>query len=223
MSVKSKVGMPKAILVALIVVAVAMFGVTGYFSYQFYGFDRCPVCGMLITPEMDEHFEIYDEDGNRVHSCCIGCVFRLLDPVRGWDELHLKTFCDWYGPDYVITIDMYDHGKRVEFTPDTAKAMLGAKVVKSCANNRIAYNQTAVEALLKNGYHPENTMTYQHSALPEGTFPIAPPSKVAPVLAEDPGIAYVPPSTLLLVSFAIIGVVILVATIVAYRKVIPTA
>jgi len=223
-SAKSKVGMPKAILVTLIVVAVVMFGVTGYFSYHFYGYERCPACGMLITPEMDEHFEIYDGDGNQVYACCIGCVFRLLDPVRGWDELHIKTFCDWYGPDYPITIDAYDHGQRVEFTPDTVKALIGAKVTGSCASNRIAYNQTAVEALLENGYHPENTMTFQHCALPEqGAFPIASPSKVAPVLAEAPGIAYVPPSPLLPISFAIIGVVVLVAAIVAYRKFMPTA
>jgi hypothetical protein len=151
--------------------------------------DICPACGMAITPEMDEHLVITDGEGNRLHACCIGCALRLLDPVYGWEEVHIKTFCDWYGPDHPITIDAYDYGQRVEFTPDTAQILLGAKATMACRSNRIAYDQTAVDELLKNNYHPENTMSYQRCELPEeGTYPIASPSKLAPILATTMGI-----------------------------------
>ncbi len=154
-----------------------------------YQADICPACGMTITPEMDEHLVITDGEGNRLHACCIGCALRLLDPVYGWEEVHIKTFCDWYGPDHPITIDAYDYGQRVEFTPDTVKILLGAKATMACRSNRIAYDQTAVDELLKNNYHPENTMSYQRCELPEkGTYPIAPPSKLAPILASTMGI-----------------------------------
>ncbi|HID18379.1 TPA: hypothetical protein EYP27_02440 [Candidatus Bathyarchaeota archaeon] len=211
--------MSRMLVIGLVVVALAMFGVTGYLYYQFYGIPRCPACGMLITPEMDEHFKIYTDgwgEGERVHACCIGCVFRLLDPERGWDELYIETFCDYYGPDKPIRIHVWNHGKNCEVDPPTAKVLLGAKIVKSCAVNRIVYDDYAAEKLLKIGY-TEHTMKYQHVPLPEGT-PVIPPCKCAPMLAEKVGIAYVPPSPIVPVSFAIVGIVILLVSIVMYRR-----
>jgi len=209
----------KTLVAGLIIVAVIMFGATGYLYYQYYGIPRCPACGMLITPEMDEHFKIYTEGwgkGERLHACCIGCVLRLLDPERGWDELYIETFCDYYGPDHPIRIHVWNHGKNCEVDPPTAKVLLGAKIVKSCALNRIVYDDYAAEQLLKIGY-TEHTMKYQHVALPEGT-PVIPPCKCAPMLAEKVGIAYVPPSPMIPASFAIIGIVILLVSIVMYRR-----
>ncbi len=207
------------IFVILIVAAVALFGITTYISYEYYGVPRCPACGMLITPEMDEHFLIYDSEGNRLHACCIGCVLRLLDPERGWDELHIETFCDYYGPDFKIIIDIKENGNVVEVTPETARILLGAKIVKSCALNRIAYNQTAVEGLLSNGY-TQHTMTYQQTELPEGT-PVLTVAEAAPMLANNRGIAYVSPSPLLPIGIAIAGAVILTMSIIAYKKLTP--
>ncbi|MHC1589395.1 MAG: hypothetical protein ACXQTQ_00340 [Candidatus Hecatellaceae archaeon] len=199
--------------------AVIMFGVTGYLYYQYYGIPRCPACGMLITPEMDEHFKIYTEGwgkGERVHACCIGCVLRLLDPERGWDELYVETFCDYYGPDHPIRIHVWNHGKSCEVDPPTAKILLGAKITKSCASNRIAYDDEAAKKLLEVGY-TKYTMEYQHCSLPEGC-PVLPVCKAAPMLAEKVGIAYVPPSPIVPASFAIIGIVILLFSIVMYRR-----
>jgi hypothetical protein len=221
---KPKIDLPKIILVALIAVAVVMFGVTGYFSYQFYGIERCPACGMLITTEMEEHFVIYDGEGNRVWSCCQGCFFRLLDPYptsnpRGWEELHIETFCDWYGPDYKIKIDAYEHGKRVEYTPDTALVIFGRNITGSCASNRFAYNETAAEMLLEHGYS-KYTMKFQRAPLVEGAeslvFTPAEAGRLIPW--KWAGIDYHAPPLFLTASFAIIGVVILVAAIVSYVK-----
>jgi hypothetical protein len=210
----------KMLIAGLIVVAVVMFGATGYLYYQYYGVPRCTTCGMLITSEMDEHFKIYTDgwgEGERVHACCIGCALRLLDPERGWSELYIETFCDYYGPDKPIRIHAWNHGKNCEVDPPTAKVLLGAKITKSCTSNRVAYDDEAVKNLLEVGY-TEYTMKYQHVSLPEGC-PVLPISKAAPMLAGKMGIAYAAPSPIIPAFFAIVGIVILVISVLMYRRV----
>jgi len=116
-------------------------------------------------------------------------------------------------------IDAREHGNVVTVVPDTARILLGAMVVKSCANNRIAYNDTAAQALLTHGYS-QNTMTYQQHPLPEGT-PIMPVPMAAPMLATKMGIAYVPPTPWLIVGFVVVGIVILAGSFAAYKKLMP--
>ncbi len=205
--------------IAVLLVGVVLLGVSGYLYYQYYAVPRCPACGMLITPEIDEHFNIRDDLGNRLHACCPGCALRLLDPVRGWRNLHIETYCDYYGPKHRIVIDAKDHGAVVTVNPSTARILLGGKVVKGCVNNRIAYNSTAVEGLLREGY-TKYTMSWMQVKLPEGT-PVMPVDKLAPTIAKDMGIQYVPPSPAMIAGIAIVGIVILVASIVAYRKLMP--
>lgn len=211
-------GMSKMVLVAFIAIAVVIFGLTGIVYYQQYGITRCEVCGMEIMPEMDEHFIIHDTQDNRMHACCIGCALRLLDPVKGHEEIRIETFCDYYGPNYKIIIDAEEHGNVTTVTPDTARILLGAKVVQSCANNRIAYNQAAVDGLLEKGYS-EYTMSYQHIPLPEGT-PVVMIPMAAPMLAAK-GIAYTPPSPLTPTLLLIVGIIVLVGSFVSYKKLKP--
>jgi hypothetical protein len=206
----------KTMLAILILAAVVVFGAAGYLSYQYYGIPRCPACGMLITSEMMEHFVITDGQGNRLYACCQGCMLRLLDPVRGWEKLHIETFCDWYGPACKIVIDAEEHGNVVTVVPQTARILLGSKVVKSCANNRIAYNDTAVQQLLTHGYS-QYTMKFQQHPLPEGT-PVLPVPQAANMLATNVGIAYVAPNPWLIVGVVAIGVVILAGSGMAYKR-----
>jgi hypothetical protein len=145
-------------------------------------------------------------------------MLRLLDPNKGYEQLHIETFCDFYGPQYKIIIDLDQHGNTTTSTPDTALILLGSKVVKSCANNRIAYNQTAANALLSQGY-TEHTMHYQQNPLPEGT-PTLPVANAAPMLAKM-GITYVPPSPLVPALLLVAGMMILVGSFITYKKLKP--
>lgn len=171
---------------------------------------------MNITSEMKQHIQIHDANGQRHYACCQGCMLRLLDPKRGHEELTIETFCDCHGPDYKITINAKEYGNLTTVTPNTARLLLGAKVAPSCANNRIAYNQTAVERLLSQGY-TSHTMSFQQNPLPPET-PVVPIDKAATTLATQKGIAYVPPSPLMPTLLAVVGVVIITGSFMAYRK-----
>ncbi len=80
------------------------------------------------------------------------------------NTLHIATYCDWYGPNYPITIDTSNFGQTVSVSPSTAIFLRGG----SCVTARAAYNQTAADYLLANGFS-QNTSPEQQYALPSTT------------------------------------------------------
>jgi len=139
-------------------------------------------------------------------------MLRLLDDTGGYEQVHIQTYCDWYGPGYKIIIDAKEHGNVVTVTPETTQVLLGALVVGSCASSRIAYNQTAADMLLLDGYS-QYAMTHQRCPMPEGT-PIMSVLMAAKVMREI-GITYAPPRPWLIVSLATLGTVVLIGCIAA--------
>lgn len=197
-----------------VVVALLLISTGGYYYYTYYGTPRCEACGMIITPEMDANIKMIDLDTNqRVWTCCPGCMLRS---VVAHPNVHIEALDSWYGtsaPKIVIEIR---NGQVVSVTPDTARILLGSKIVKSCANNRIAINETSVELLLKNGWNPNNPLAVFKNQLPEGT-PVLTVAQALPGLKQM-GIQYVPPSPAFLGSIVVIGVVVLIIGILAWRK-----
>jgi hypothetical protein len=205
-------------IVVIIVILVFAVGV-GSYTYSIYSVKRCAACGVEITSEMDEHFVVVDGEGNRIHVCSIICAFRLLDPAKGWDELHIDTFCDYYGPDYKIRIDAYDHGKKITFTPNTTRIIMGGKA-RQVELTRVAYNETAAKGLLEEGYS-EHTMSYQQCSVTEGSLSaepptVAPPNKIGAKIPTKLGLAAQWPVVVSVII--VVGVAILVLVLVAYKK-----
>jgi len=213
---ENKVGRRSFLKYALAAGGVVILGGAGYWYYRDYAPKRCEACGMEIMPEMEQHLLIRDQStGQQLYACCQGCALKLADPVRGHKEYTIETFCDYYGPDHKITISVEDYGNNVSVNPATARLLLGAKVVKSCANNRFAYNQDAVDGLLKKGF-TEYTMMWQQHPLPEGTPAMEIP-KATPTLAKG-GITYVAPSPMIPAIVAVAGALTLGGSVLAYRK-----
>jgi len=103
---------------------------------------ECESCGMAVTADDQWHFKVTDGDGQVHYVECFMCALNL---VKWYDVLHIETFCDWYGPNYSITIDSADKGKQVSVNPPSAMFLRTG----FCEDNRVAYNQTAAEALAK--------------------------------------------------------------------------
>jgi len=69
------------------------------------------------------------------------CALKL---VKTYGELNITTFCDYYGPDYPITISAKGYGSEVSVSPTSALIILGG----GCTKNRIVLNATAADLLL---------------------------------------------------------------------------
>jgi hypothetical protein len=202
-----------------IIVAAVILGASGYLYYQYYGSPRCEACGMIITPEMEANIYMLDTNTNqRVWTCCAGCMLRS---VAAHHDVHIEIMDSWYGssaPDTVIEIR---NSSVLSITPDTGRLLLGAKIVKGCANNRFAINDTSAQLLIQNGYNAANPLTVFKNPLPNGT-PIVAVSAALPGMITT-GIAYVPPSNLFLVAMIVVGVAVLLLSIVAWKKLIKPA
>jgi hypothetical protein len=74
-----------------------------------------------------------------------------------YETLHIQSFCDWYGPNYGITVDSTANGAQVIVTPTNAIYLNGG----SCDANRVAYNQTAADAL-QTGFSQYTSLFQQH-------------------------------------------------------------
>jgi len=114
----------------------------------------CETCGMVVTADDEFHFNITDGQNQSRKVECIMCALNL---IKFAETLHIETFCDWYGPNYKITIDSTGYGAQVTVNPDTAMYLYNG----DCENNRIAYNQTAAENL-KTGYSLYTSLLQQH-------------------------------------------------------------
>jgi hypothetical protein len=100
----------------------------------------CEPCEMTVTADDQWHFKVTDGTGQIHYVECFMCALNLID---NYDTLHIETFCDWYGPNYPITIDSTGRGAQVVIDPPGAMYLYTG----ACAGNRVAYNQTAADAL----------------------------------------------------------------------------
>ncbi|MEN3006108.1 MAG: hypothetical protein ABC505_00840 [Candidatus Methanosuratincola petrocarbonis] len=208
--------MKKSIIMPLVfvIVAAAIIGSSAYLYFQYYATPRCEACGMLITPEMDRNIVMVDADtGQRIWTCCAGCMLRS---IAAHPNVNITALDSWYGTSAPSIQIIIRNGSVVSVTPDTARILLGAKIVASCANNRIAINQTSVDLLLANGWNPNNPLAVFKSPLPNGT-PVVTVSGALPGLVQK-GISYVPPSMTFIGGIALVGILVLVFGLVAWKK-----
>ena len=169
---------------------------------------ECEVCGMDVTSESQARYKVTDGNGKVHYVECYMCAMQL---INNYEKLHIETYCDWYGPNYPITIDTSNYGTTVTVNPSTAMYLRGG----SCVTARAAYNQTAADNLLLQGFS-QHTSPEQRYALPSSTE--------AKQIKEAIETWYAQPNTtnsqtpLTLVLVAGIGVTIIVASIFAYKK-----
>ena len=109
---------------------------------------------MPVTVDDEWHFRITDGAGNIHYVECYGCALNL---IKMYETLHIQSFCDWYGPNYSITVDSTGYDAQVIVNPISAMYLNGG----SCNANRVAYNQTAADAL-KDGYSQFTSLFQQH-------------------------------------------------------------
>jgi hypothetical protein len=169
----------------------------------------CEACGMEVNPAAQERYLITDGTGKVHYAECFMCALNL---IKNYDQLHIVTSCDWYGPNYTITIDASQFGKVVAVSPTTAIFLNGG----SCVINRAAYNQTAANELLTNGFS-QYTLPNQQYALPSSTTFATVKDAVMKFSQNSPA-QVGPASTSILILVAAIGIAVIAFSIVAFRK-----
>jgi hypothetical protein len=167
---------------------------------------ECEACGMIVNAESQAKYNVVDGDGNVHYVECTMCALQL---VNKYDQVTISTYCDWYGPNYPIIIKSYNFGKDVTVTPSTAMFLNGG----SCVINRAAYNQTAADQLLANGYS-NYTLSEQRYSLPVGTKV----STIANAVLAIGQNTHSQPSNLPVILAAVAGVAITAGSIGAYMK-----
>jgi hypothetical protein len=168
----------------------------------------CETCPMNVGPDALDHFMVTDGSGTRHYVECIGCAYKLL---KTCDTINIATYCDWYGPNYVITANITEHGAKATVSPSTALILVGG----GCTGFRVAYNQTAADLLLANGYS-SYTMIMMRQALPANTNTtnfIAKANSFAAGTSETP--AFSPTTPIVL---AVAGIAVIVVAFVAFKK-----
>ena len=168
----------------------------------------CETCTMTVGSDAMKHLKVTDANGTRHYVECIGCALKLL---KTYDTIHIETYCDWYGPNYLITVDISQHGAVTTVSPSTTLLLMGG----GCTGNRIAYNQTAADALLANGFSQYTMMMKQPLPANTNTTTI---SNRALTFAETETNQNSPQSPLVLILLGVIGFVVIVGVIVAYKK-----
>ena len=169
----------------------------------------CETCPMQVGADAQQHFAVYDGDGTRHWVECIGCALKLL---KTYDTIRIETYCDWYGPDYPVVAEISQQGAVTTVNPSTAVILVGG----GCTANRVAYNQTAADELLANGYS-EYTMMMMQQALPANTNVTTIQKRALTFAATSEEAA--PQSYLLPAVIAVVGIVVIAGAIVAYKKV----
>jgi hypothetical protein len=168
----------------------------------------CETCPMTVGADAQDHLKVFDGNGTRHWVECIGCALKLL---KTCDTLHIETYCDWYGPNYTVTIDISEHGKVTTVTPDTALLLIGG----GCTGNRVAYNQTAADSLLANGYS-QYTMTMMQQTLPANTNTTSFPAKALTFTIADT--AQPSSQPLMLALIAVVGIAVIAGSLIAFKK-----
>ena len=169
----------------------------------------CETCPMQVTPEEMTHFKVTDGNGTVHNIDCFTCAMKLISKYA---QLHIESYCDCYGPDYKITVDVKQNGKVVTVNPQTAIYLTGG----GCTGNRVAYNQTAADTLISKGY-TKYTILMQQQALPAKTnatsiSAAAMTYLLASTTAQNPQVS------LLLPVVAVVSLAIVAVVLIAYKK-----
>jgi hypothetical protein len=136
------------------------------------------------------------------------CALHLINK---YDKLTITSYCDWYGPKNTVTVESSQYGKVVNVTPSTAMFLNGG----SCVINRVAYNQTAADALLANGFS-KYTLPEQHYDLPTNTKVTT--VEGAAITFADTSPASTSQTPLILIVASVVGVAIVSLASVAFWK-----
>jgi hypothetical protein len=169
---------------------------------------ECEACGMDVTPESQTRYSVTDGTGKVHYVECFMCAMQL---INDYETLHIATYCDWYGPDYPITVDTSNHGATVIVNPSTAIFLRGG----SCVTARAAYNQTAADNLLAKGFS-QNTSPEQQFALPSTTQVKLINEAVSTWYAQADTTAA--PKSLTFILALVLGAVVIAVSIFAYTK-----
>jgi hypothetical protein len=163
---------------------------------------------MDVTAESRDRYKVTDGNGNSHYVECYMCALQLLND---YETLHIETCCDWYGPNYPITVDSTNYGQAVIVNPTTAMFLRGG----SCVTARVAYNQTAADNLLANGFSQFTSPQQQYLL----------PSTTAVKLVNDAINTWYfqkdatnAPTSLTLVLIAVAGITVIAVSILAYKK-----
>jgi hypothetical protein len=169
---------------------------------------ECEACGMDVTSESQVRYRVTDGNGEAHYVECFMCAMQL---INDYESLHIETYCDWYGPNYPIVVDTINYGATVTVSPSTAIYLRGG----SCVTARAAYNQTAADNLLANGFS-QYTSPEQLYALPSNTE-VKQVAEAVETWYSQPKTTNTPAS-MMLVLVAGIGVTVIVISILAYQK-----
>lgn len=201
-----------------IIIALVLVGVSGYYYNEYYGKPRCEACGMIITSEMSMNYVITDTTtSQRVWACCSGCSLRV---VAAHANVHIDALDSWYGTALpTIQIDIVNKSV-TNVSPNSTLILLGSKISGGCVSNRIAFNQTTAQLLVQNGYNASNPLSPFKTTLPDGTPLMNVSATLTAMLTK--GIAYVPPSSTLLIGIIVAGVLVLLLGLVAWKRLLPS-
>ena len=169
---------------------------------------QCEACGMDVSADAQVKYSIIDGNGVTHYAECYMCALNL---INDYDKLTISSYCDWYGPNDTVTVESSQYGKVVNVTPSTAMFLNGG----SCVINRVAYNQTAVDALLANGFS-KYTLPEQHYDLPATTEVTT--VEGAAVTVADTSPASTSQTPLILIVATVAGVAIVGIASVAFWK-----
>lgn len=167
----------------------------------------CEACGMTVTADSQWRYRVTDGQGNTHYVECFMCTLELINK---YDTLHIETTCDWYGPGYPITIDSKGYGQTITVSPSTALFLRGG----NCVTARAAYNQTAADNLLAYGYS-SYTSPEQQYALPTATE-IKTVSEAIQTWYAQP--LDNTPSASVFITIITVGIIIIVISIFAFKK-----
>jgi hypothetical protein len=169
---------------------------------------QCEVCGMDVTPESQARYKVTDGNGNIHYVECYMCAMQL---INDYETLHIATYCDWYGPNYPITVDTSNYGAQVTVNPTNAIFLRGG----SCVTARAAYNQTAADNLLTNGFSQYTSPEQQYS-LPSTTQMKLVNDAISTWYAKADATSA--PTSLMLSLALVVGVIIIGISIFAFKK-----
>ena len=169
---------------------------------------ECEACSMDVTPESQTRYRVTDGNGNVHYVECFMCALNL---INDYETLHIQTHCDWYGPNNAITVDSSNYGGTVSVTPSTALFLRGG----SCVTARVAYNQTAADSLLVNGYS-QYTSPEQRFSLPSGTDVKLVTDAINTWYMQPEATGT--PTILIIALVSIVGVLIIGLSFIAYKK-----
>ena len=62
---------------------------------------------MDVTSESQVRYRVTDGNGKAHYVECYMCALQL---INDYESLHIETYCDWYGPNYPITVDTSNYG-----------------------------------------------------------------------------------------------------------------